>query len=165
MAAKRPLAVVDIDGVVADVRHRLGFLARRPKDWDGFFAAARHDPPHDEGVALVRHLVEDHDVVFLTGRPERLRRDTLAWLARHDLGGHGLVMRPSSDRRPAAVVKLGQLRELAQGREIALVIDDDPVVVQAYRDAGYPTLLADWEDRRAEDDQALRAAQEVEGKT
>jgi hypothetical protein len=36
----RPLAVFDLDGVLADVRHRLHFLDRRPKDWDGFFAAA-----------------------------------------------------------------------------------------------------------------------------
>ena len=46
----RPLAVVDIDGVLADVGHRLHFLDRRPKDWKGFFAAARTDPPHPEGI-------------------------------------------------------------------------------------------------------------------
>ncbi|MBA3955457.1 MAG: hypothetical protein H0X58_02180 [Acidimicrobiia bacterium] len=48
--APRPLAVVDIDGVLADVGHRLHFLDRRPKDWKGFFAAARTDPPHPEGI-------------------------------------------------------------------------------------------------------------------
>jgi len=165
MTSERPPAGGDIDGVVADVRHRLAYLERRPKDWDGFFAAARHDGAHDEGLALVRRLAQDHDVVFLTGRPQRLRRDTLAWLVRHDLGGHRLVMRPASDRRPAAVVKLEQLRQLAQGRHVAVVVDDDPVVLQACRDAGYVTLHADWEERPTQDDQALRSAQEVEGRT
>ena len=41
----RPLAVFDVDGVLADVRHRLRFVERSPKDWDAFFSAAVDDPP------------------------------------------------------------------------------------------------------------------------
>ena len=41
----RPLAVFDLDGTLADTRHRLHHLERRPADWDAFFAAARDDPP------------------------------------------------------------------------------------------------------------------------
>lgn len=48
----RPLAVFDVDGVLAEVRHRLPHLEGRPKDWDAFFAAAQADPPLTEGVAL-----------------------------------------------------------------------------------------------------------------
>lgn len=162
---ERPLAVVDIDGVVADVRHRLVHVRRRPKDWDAFFAAAEHDPPHDEGVALVRHLAREHEVVFLTGRPARLRDDTVAWLRRHGLDGHRLVMRPEGDRRPAALVKRSLLDDLARGREVAVVVDDDPVVVGTMAEAGYPTLHADWESRSGDEERALRTAQEVEGTT
>jgi hypothetical protein len=164
-AAERPLAVVDIDGVVADVRHRLKHVRRRPKDWVAFFAAAANDPPHDEGVALARHLARDHELVFLTGRPERLRDDTSAWLGRHGLDGHRLVMRPEGDRRPAAVVKRSLLDRLARGREVVVVVDDDPDVVATMAEAGYPTLHADWESRSGDDDRALRTAQEVEGTT
>jgi phosphoserine phosphatase len=65
-------AVVDIDGVVADVRHRLSFLDRRPKDWAGFFDAASLDPLLPEGAAMVGELTKrGHTVVWLTGRPER----------------------------------------------------------------------------------------------
>ena len=55
----RPLAVVDIDGVVADVRHRLHFIEGTPRQWDRFFAAADEDPPLPEGVALVTKLAAD----------------------------------------------------------------------------------------------------------
>lgn len=161
----RPLAVVDIDGVVADVRHRVHHVRRRPKDWGAFFAAAVADPAHEEGVAVVRRLAEDHDVVFLTGRPAHLRRDTETWLEEHGLGGHRLVMRPGGDRRPAAAVKIGLLRELARGRRVGVVVDDDPVVVAALADAGYPTFRADWERRAPEVQGALLDAQEVEGRT
>lgn len=161
----RPLAVVDIDGVVADVRHRLRYVASRPKNWDAFFAAARHDPPHEEGLALVRRLGVDHDVVFLTGRPRRTRRDTEAWLARHGLDGHRLVMRPDGDRRPATLVKAEALARLARDRPIGIVVDDDPDVLRAVEAAGFPTFAATWESRPPGGQAVLRDAQQAEGRT
>lgn len=165
MTSAPPLAIVDIDGVVADVRHRLRHVQGRPKDWDAFFAAAPHDPPHAEGIQLVRELAADHEVVFLTGRPSRLRGDTEAWLDRHGLGGHRVVMRPDGERRPAAQVKLRLLSELARGRDVDVVVDDDPVVLAALEDAGFRTIHADWEGRSPEGQAALLTAQEVEGRT
>ena len=161
----RPLAIVDIDGVVADVRHRLRHLEGRRKDWDAFFAAAREDPAHPEGVAVVHTLARDHELVFLTGRPERLRADTAEWLDAHGIGGHRLLMRPAGDRRPAATVKVQILEQIARGRSIGVVVDDDPVVLEAMRAAGHPTFDADWERRSTAGDDAIQDAQEVEGRT
>ena len=161
----RPLAIVDLDGVVADVRHRLVHLTGRRKDWDAFFAAAVDDPPHPEGIAVVERLRQDHDVVYLTGRPERCRADTEAWLERNGIGGPPLHMRSGRDRRPAAVVKPELLRTIAQGREVAVVVDDDERVVEAMRRAGYQVLHADWEKRAAEEEAALEQAQEEQGRT
>ncbi|MGQ0846785.1 MAG: phosphatase domain-containing protein [Sporichthyaceae bacterium] len=160
-----PLAIVDIDGVVADVRHRLPLLEGRVKDWEAFFAAASLDPPHPEGVDLVLRLAEDHDVVFLTGRPSRIRRDTQRWLDRAGLGGHRLVMRPDGERRPAARMKVRLLDGLAKGRTVAVVVDDDRAVCRAMREAGYPTLHAAWEDRSRSGQAALLEAQEADGRT
>jgi hypothetical protein len=165
MVDTRPLAIVDIDGVIADVRHRLVHVERRPKDWDAFFAAAVDDPPHAEGLELVERLAHDHEVVFLTGRPVRCEADTVAWLARHGLDGHRLVMRPGGVRRPAAQVKVELLAQLAAGREVALVVDDDAAVVAAMEAAGYPTLHAGWERRDPADQQTLFEAQEVDGRS
>jgi hypothetical protein len=161
----RPLAIVDIDGVVADVRHRLHYLQSRPKNWDGFFAAAPSDSPHPEGVQLVTRLSVDHEIVFLTGRPERLRGQTVAWLEAHGIGGHRLVMRPDGDHRPAAQVKRDLLLTVAGGRKVGVVVDDDEIVLAALADAGYPTLPARWEQRLPEDSRALLDAEEVDGET
>ena len=49
------LAVFDIDGVVADVRHRLHHLERH-RSWHAFFAAAADDPLLPEGARLVADL-------------------------------------------------------------------------------------------------------------
>jgi hypothetical protein len=165
MGERRPIAIVDLDGVIADVRHRLHFLHSRPKDWDGFFAAARADPAHPEGLAVVAKLDDDHEIVFVTGRPDRLREATVEWLEAHGLGQHRLVMRPEGDRRPAAQVKRRLIASLASDRVIGIVVDDDPAVLDALRDAGYPTFAADWERRLLEDEDALRDAQEVTGQT
>lgn len=153
--------MIDVDGVVADVRHRLDHLERRPRDWDGFFAAAGDDPPLETGVARVKALAQDHDVVWLTGRPEHLRKTTLAWFARHDLPEGRLIMRRGNDRRPARLVKRGELRRLAAGRTVAIVIDDDPAVVAALDADGWPVELADWLPYAPE----MGSAQEDAGRT
>ena len=165
MSDARPLAIIDLDGVVADVRHRLRHLERRPKDWTAFFAAARDDAVHPEGVAVVEMLARDHEVVFLTGRPHHLHDDTARWLGEHGLGGRRVIMRPKGDHRPAAVVKLELLEELANGRTVGIVVDDDPLVLDALRGAGYHTFAADWEARPANADRAMQEAQERDGRT
>ena len=140
----RPVAVFDIDGVLADVRHRLHLVEGRPKDWDGFFAAAPDDPPLAEGVQLARASAEDCDVVYLTGRPERCRADTLAWLDRHGLPPGPLSMRRGRDFRPARIAKLELLQRLARTRTVAVVVDDDAQVCDAYEAAGFRVLRAGW---------------------
>lgn len=165
MTEALPLAIIDIDGVVADVRHRLRHIARRPKDWDAFFEAAVDDPPHEAGIAVVERLVDDHEVIFLTGRPERCRIDTEQWLERHGIGGHELLMRPANDRRPAATIKVEMLNRRARDRVVGLVVDDDERVIEAMRRAGHPVHHADWESRTPASDAALDQAQEREGLT
>ena len=99
---RSPAVVVDIDGVVADVRHRLRHVESRPKDWPAFFGAADRDPPLRRGLEVVASaLAAELTVVWLTGRPEWTRATTARWLDRHGMPGGPLNMRPAHDRRPA----------------------------------------------------------------
>lgn len=164
MRDSRPLAIVDIDGVVADVRHRLHHIDGRRKDWDAFFDAAVDDPPHPEGLAIVGTLGAEHEVVYLTGRPERLRSVTETWLAEHGIA-HRVMMRGRTDRSPAAQMKLQVVKRLARTRPIGVVVDDDTSVLAAMRYAGFPTFHADWERRTPEDAAALQQTQEADGRT
>ena len=157
----RPLAVFDIDGVLADVRHRLHHVEGARKDWDAFFGAAPDDPPLAQGVALALESANDCDVVYVTGRPERCREDTLAWFRRHGLPEGRLSMRRDGDRRPARLAKPQLLRSLARDRVVAVVVDDDAQVCAAYRKAGWPVLEADWMGAEP----VLEQAQEQEGRT
>lgn len=159
--ASRPLAVIDLDGVVADVRHRLHHISGRPKNWSAFFAGVGDDPVLAEGRAVVERLAGDHEIVYLTGRPERTRTATEDWLVRHALPRGRLLMRSDDDRRPARQLKPRLLKTLARGHEVAVVVDDDPDVCDALTAAGWPVLRADW----MAPPEPLHAAQEAEGRT
>lgn len=147
--------------MVADVRHRLHHLESRPKNWSAFFAGAASDPALPEGVELARDLATSHDIVWLTGRPERLRRVTIEWLRRQGLPVEPLHMRGNADYRPARQAKLAVVKALAAERIVAVVVDDDPSVVTALAAAGITVRMADWVPYRA----ALREGQERDGRT
>jgi hypothetical protein len=149
------LAVFDIDGVVADVRHRLHHIEGRPKQWSAFFGAAGDDTPLAAGLALVSDLADQHEILWVTGRPDWLRSTTREWLEAHGLPATELHMRANGDRRPARRYKLAVLRRLSS-RTISAFVDDDPEVVEAATGAGFPALLADWVPPSV----ALRDAQE-----
>lgn len=160
-SSKRPLAVFDLDNTLADTAHRQRFLERAPRDWDGFFAAAPDDPPIPEGVALVLKSAEECEVVYLTGRPERCRRDTLDWLAAQGLPEGRVFMRRNDDRRPARRTKLEILRRLDRTRDIRVFVDDDELVCEDAERAGFTVVRARWTAPSAE----LKVAQEREGRT
>lgn len=164
-ATSRMVAAIDLDGVVADVRHRLHHVTSRPKDWDAFFSAAAQDPVLEQGRETVRKLAEVYDIVYLSGRPERCRDDTVGWLRRHRLPDGPVLLRPPGDRRPARLLKVEVLDRLSTERRVVVLVDDDPQVLDAARDAGYDVLPADWMHEAPADEAALRQAQEVEGQT
>jgi phosphoglycolate phosphatase-like HAD superfamily hydrolase len=153
------VAVFDIDGVIADVRHRLHHIEGRHKDWVRFHESAVDDPALVEGIALVTDLGAKHEVAWLSGRPEWLRSVTDDWLAKHGLPHGEIHLRANGDRRPARPFKLSVLRRLS-ARSIAAFIDDDAEVVRAAIAAGYPALLADWVPRAS----SLREAQDWLGR-
>ncbi|MFE8005883.1 hypothetical protein [Streptomyces sp. NPDC057418] len=159
--ATRPLAVFDLDGTLADSRHRQHFLEGARRDWAGFFSAAVDDPPLEEGVSLVLASAEECEVVYLTGRPERCRRDTSAWLERQGLPRGRVHMRRNDDRRPARHTKLEILERLGRGREVRVLVDDDELVCDAAELAGFTVLRARW----AVPSSSLKDAQEREGRT
>ena len=134
MAPAPPIAV-DLDGTLADTRHRIHHILQDAPDHAAFHAAGADD------IALpVAHLVAKYpgEVAVLTGRPETYRDATMAWLTMQ-LGGEPrhLCMRAEGDRRPDPVVKAEQLDRLAAGQfRPVLAIDDRPGVIKMYRERG-----------------------------
>jgi phosphatidate phosphatase APP1 len=158
---KRAYAAVDLDGVVADVRHRLHHIEGGRKDWEAFFAGIADDPVHPEGLAVAKELAREHELVYLSGRPERTRAPTEQWLAHHGAPTGTVLLRRDGDRRPARVTKVGILRRLARERPVAVLVDDDAAVCRAAREAGFTVMEATW----SRPDATLFEAQERLGET
>jgi phosphoglycolate phosphatase-like HAD superfamily hydrolase len=153
--------VFDIDGVLADVSHRLHHLQHRRKRWDAFFAAAADDPVLETGRLRALDAARHHALVYVSGRPERLRTVTQRWLDDHGLPAGALVLRRDRDHRPARVLKPELVAAVSRAGSVALVVDDDPQVCQALRESGYPVEQATWMPPPP----ALTQAQEREGRT
>ncbi|MEW5853149.1 MAG: hypothetical protein AB2A00_30485 [Myxococcota bacterium] len=135
----RRVVLVDIDGTVADVSHRLHHVQGRPRNWKRFFEGMDRDEPITRVIEHVRKLARDHDVVLFTGRPEPYRARTEAWLRAHNVPYTRLLMRPAGDRRPDYVTKREMLRHVDHQR-IALAIDDRDPVCEMLRNEGIRVL-------------------------
>jgi thiamine monophosphate synthase len=101
------------------------------------------------GSGSAWELAEDHDVVYLTGRPARYAEVTRAWLQTHGLPDGPVVHRRDGDRRPASVAKTALLRAIAERTTVRVVVDDDPAVCAAYRTLGLEVVQATWADQPA----------------
>ena len=133
---QRAVVLVDMDGTIADAsRRERKFLRAKRKDWAGFFRDMENDPPIASVMERVRELAQRYDIVILTGRPEKYRTQTEAWLAKQELPYTRLLMRKHGDRRPDFEAKAALLAELDQ-RRIVLALDDRPPVCAAYRELG-----------------------------
>lgn len=112
------VAVIDIDTTLADCDHRAAHLVKDESgkitqaSWDTFL-----DPElmtQDTPVPHAREVIDSmrqkgYQIVFLTGRNERLRSVTEAWLREHigyNTHTELLLMRPQTkDSVPASVCK------------------------------------------------------------
>ena len=156
------LTVMDIDGVCADVRHRLHFVQQRPKQWDEFFAAAVDDTPLPQAIEVAHGAAR---LVYLSGRPERYRTDTVAWLKQHGFPAAPVHLRPDHDTRPAARFKPEALARLGGPSAIEAVYDDDEKVVVALRALGFHVVHVTWMPASEPQQLTLLDIQETQGRT
>jgi len=136
-----PTVVFDIDGVLSDAAGRQRFLDGPGSDWDAFFEACGEDPLVEEVARLLELLDRDLQVVLLTGRPLRVRPQTLAWLRRYSVRFDLLVMRDRGDYARVSVFKRRTVEELrAYGFDLRLAFEDDPSNRAMFEDEGVPCI-------------------------
>lgn len=137
---KNGIVICDLDGTLADIQHRLHFVAQTPKDWKGFFEAIPGDTLRQDVLeVLLRHEDDDREIFFVSGRSEEHRGVTEEWLERV-LDGYRihrtLFMRRTHDRRPDTEVKQDIYDAYFKGRDIVEVIDDRPRIIAMWKANG-----------------------------
>ena len=79
--------------------------------------------------------------MLLTGRPLRVRPQTLAWLERYRLRWDLLVMRDRGDYSQVTDFKREVVTQLrATGLDLLLAVEDDPANHAMFVDEGVPCL-------------------------
>jgi uncharacterized HAD superfamily protein len=136
--------IVDIDGTISDVRHRLHHVLQHPKNYEAFHSLCGEDQPIMSVIAAVRAFTSCRDytaIILLTGRPEKYREATMDWLERNAIPYDSLYMRPDGDHRKAEEYKRGVLGQIqAAGHDVFLAFEDQQDVVDMWRENGIHCL-------------------------
>lgn len=145
---KKKAIIVDLDGTLCDVNHRVEFVRKVPIDWDGFNSRLSADKLNRWCFEIVDAMKSrGTEIYFITGRGEDYRALTEDWLAGHHIVYNGLYMRAKNDFREDADIKEDLYREhLEKTHEILFVIDDRLSVVRRWRELGLVCLQCDWGD-------------------
>src|SRR4051812_18603538 len=94
-------AIFDIDGTLADTTHRLHHIKAKPPNWDAFFEACSRDPLIEPIRELAQTVAaQSYKIILVSGRSDKVRSQTEAWLAANDVPYQGLHMRAEGDYRP-----------------------------------------------------------------
>jgi hypothetical protein len=113
----RRLLLLDLDGVVADCRHRLHW--QKCGDYDAFYSADEilkdevivQGKDLKDALATMPYYTSVCSKVALTGRPERTRLSTNCWLDHNSIYFDEMIMRKDGDYRPSGIIKVENLIE------------------------------------------------------
>lgn len=142
--------VFDIDGTIADCRHRIHHIKGiDTPDWEAFDADGHKDSPIWSVIAILGSLYRcGHRIVLATGRSERGREYTERWLDDYAIEYHDLLMRPEGDHRADTIVKKEVFDAWLRDNDlvpedITAIFEDRQRVVDMWRTAGYKVLQVD----------------------
>ena len=145
------LIIFDLDGTLADDRHRQHFLNEpiergdKPssRDWDAYYKACGGDnvfgAVRDTAVALAN--TRAHTIEIWTGRRNSERMVTEMWLRHYGIPFNKLRMRDNSDYTKNVALKLRWLEKTlkysSDPEQKVLIFDDHPGVIEAFRELGH----------------------------
>lgn len=136
-----PIAIVDLDGTLADNHHRSPFDESKVFD-DGLYPEIAHK------VLSLSYGVYDaevnpeclyHRILIVSGRHSTCGDLSIQWLRYHKIPFDHIFMRHGWDSRPDTVVKKEILDEILKNTpkdNIKIVIDDRPSVLNMWFDQG-----------------------------
>ena len=122
------IAIVDIDGTIADNTHRMDKLTGNLVAISRIIAGLESCPQ--------REYVQ---IVLLTGRGDQALSETREWLTKHrwNLDATPLIMRQGDDHRTATTIK----KELFEVLKPEVVFDDDLAIIEMAQSIGILSVL------------------------
>ena len=142
----RKIVLVDLDHTVCNSFWRDDMIAgsRVSGEWDEYHRSGCDDTPIFDIIGLLNALHEaEYEIVAITARPEKWRKQSMEWLLKYDVKIDELLMRPEDAFRPAPLIKLDLVKERfgdSFKNEIAFMLEDRDDVVAAFRAEGITVL-------------------------
>ena len=128
-STRKRIAIIDVDGTIADCSHRLHHIEKDEKDWDTFYNLAHYDAPLKDNIKKIKKLLKKNGLFpfFVTGRSNAIEWDTRDFIEKYFTKGknYKLRMRKSEDRRSAADVKKEILHTLLKHYAVEMWFEDD----------------------------------------
>lgn len=126
------IILCDLDGTIAQLNGRDPYDA----------STCEQDPLNDHVFTIVKSLRNNYPIIFLSGRMDKFRPQTEAWLTKHGLiEGSRLLMRATGDNRPDYVVKEEIYDNHIHGKyKVKMVLDDRLNVCRMWHRRGLPLL-------------------------
>lgn len=131
--------IFDLCGTLADITHRL------PEIKEGKYFDSMEKIPDDKLKVDIFSLYEicvDSfcRIAIVTGRDEKFRHHTKAWLKKHGITYSELHMRPADDNRSDDEIKQEIYLSHFKSRRVLFVVDDRQGVVDMWRKHGLTCL-------------------------
>lgn len=135
------LIACDLDGTLADITHRVGYVKHKPKNWGAFYAGVHLDAPNVPVVETYKALqAAGNTMIIVSARCGSTAEVTQQWLIHHGIRWEKLYMRPEGNHIEDTIMK-GLLLEKIKidfGKVPDLVFDDRRRVVDFWRSHGIP---------------------------
>ena len=138
----------DLDGTLADIRHRLKFIRNETpdkpecefkKNWPELNAHLHLDVVKEPVKKLCQMVFDSgYNIAIVSGRSDQYKPQTIKWLLSNRIPYDEIHMRPGGDYRKDSTVKFEIYHRefFNKGREVLFVVDDRDQVVNMWREQG-----------------------------
>jgi hypothetical protein len=135
------IILCDLDGTLADIKHRRHFVENGNKQWAEFHAACIHDTPIESVIEIIEAIIyawHGHiELWVVSGRSDAVYFETVTWLNTHDIKYDKLLMRKAGDNTPDDMLKESWVTSgLIPLDRVHSVFDDRSRVVAMWRRLG-----------------------------
>ena len=147
---KEKAVIIDLDGTLCNIEHRLHHIKKAKPDWKSFYAGIPQDSLNTWCKELIDVCDVQHYIFLVTGREltKQVRNDTTEWLSKNGIVYNELLGRDKGDYRPDDVLKKEIYKKFIEDEyDVVFIVDDRTRVVEMWRSLGLPCLqCANWEE-------------------
>lgn len=132
-------AIIDLDGTLCDITHRLHILSEPKKKWAEFHALLVDDIPN-LAISIIMRAIRGYGVriALCTGRPEEYRDETMDWLRKHAIDWDRLLMRPEGNYQSDDLVKPALAADAGLTKDnVLFIMEDRDKMVRMWRQLGF----------------------------